>query len=116
MKDKIKFGFEIERIIDDWVLMCFMVGNDFIPNLPNLHINSNALPILYKTYMEVLPTLDGYMNENGKLILSRLEKFMGKLADVDRDLFRDHYADIKEIEVNNVSFLFDKSCFPISFN
>lgn len=39
--------------------MCFMVGNDFLPHLPNLHINSNALPILYKVYKTVLPKLDG---------------------------------------------------------
>lgn len=39
--------------------MGFLVGNDFIPHLPNLHIVNGALPFLYKVYMEVLPTLDG---------------------------------------------------------
>lgn len=39
--------------------MGFLVGNDFIPNLPELHINTGALPVLYKAYREVLPTLDG---------------------------------------------------------
>lgn len=41
------------------VLMGFLVGNDFIPHLPDLHINKGALPILYKTYIDVLPTLGG---------------------------------------------------------
>lgn len=41
------------------VLMGFLVGNDFIPHLPDLHINKGALPILYRTYIEVLPTLGG---------------------------------------------------------
>ena len=31
--------YNIENIIDDWVLMGFLVGNDFIPHLPNMHIN-----------------------------------------------------------------------------
>lgn len=39
--------------------MGFLVGNDFIPHLPGLHISSGALPVLYKVYCEVLPTLDG---------------------------------------------------------
>lgn len=39
--------------------MGFLVGNDFIPHLPNLHINKDALPILYSAYMKVLPTLGG---------------------------------------------------------
>lgn len=59
VKDQLTFDYDIERIIDDWIFMCFMVGNDFIPHLPNLHINSNALPTLYRTYREVLPELDG---------------------------------------------------------
>lgn len=51
--------YDLERIIDDWILMGFLVGNDFIPHLPHLHINHDALPLLYKTYMSVLPSLGG---------------------------------------------------------
>lgn len=104
VKDKLEFAYDIEKLIDDWILLCFMVGNDFIPHLPNLHISSNALPILYKTYMDVLPTLNGYINEAGKLNLERLEKFMKKLGEVDRDLFKEHYADLKGLEGHYVSF------------
>lgn len=39
--------------------MGFLVGNDFIPHLPNFHIANGALPLLYNAYIEVLPTLDG---------------------------------------------------------
>lgn len=51
----------MERIIDDWVLMGFLVGNDFLPHLPHVHIHDDALPLLYKTYIKVLPKLDGKM-------------------------------------------------------
>lgn len=59
VKEKLQFDYDIEKIIDDWIFMCFMVGNDFIPHLPNLHINSDALPTLYKAYCQILPELDG---------------------------------------------------------
>lgn len=59
VQEKLSFDYDIEKIIDDWIFMCYMVGNDFIPHLPNLHISANALPILYKTYRETLPELDG---------------------------------------------------------
>lgn len=52
-------GYDLERIIDDWILMGFLVGNDFIPHLPHLHINHDALPLLYRTYISVLPSLGG---------------------------------------------------------
>ena len=42
--------YNVENIIDDWVLMGFLVGNDFIPHLPNMHINKGALPELYAAY------------------------------------------------------------------
>lgn len=59
IKDGLPFQYDLEKIVDDWVLMGFLVGNDFIPNLPNMHISNDALPVLYNTYMKVLPTLDG---------------------------------------------------------
>ncbi|KYM94136.1 PREDICTED: 5'-3' exoribonuclease 1 [Cyphomyrmex costatus] len=98
IKDKLSFSFDIEKIIDDWVLMGFLVGNDFIPHLPNLHIANGALPILYRAYMEVLPTLEGYINEAGTLKLDRFEKFMEKLSRLDVEQFNEQYADIKFFE------------------
>ncbi|XP_033221729.1 5'-3' exoribonuclease 1 isoform X2 [Belonocnema kinseyi] len=98
IKQKLPFEFDIEKIIDDWVLMGFLVGNDFIPNLPNLHINQGALPILYNVYMEVLPTLTGYINEAGTLNLERFEKFMERLSLFDVEQFGEAYADLKYFE------------------
>ena len=98
VKDKLSFPFDIEHIIDDWVLMGFLVGNDFIPNIPNLHINSNALPILYDAYIRTLPTLDGYINEGGYLNLARLQSYIGALARFDKDQFDSCYDDLKFLE------------------
>jgi 5'-3' exoribonuclease 1 len=55
----LKFSYNLDRIVDDWILMAYLVGNDFIPHLPRIHINEEALTILWDTYKKILPTLDG---------------------------------------------------------
>lgn len=54
--------------------MGFLVGNDFIPHLPGLHISSGALSVLYKVYCEVLPTLDGMITYNLNVLCGRRKK------------------------------------------
>ncbi|XP_042285493.1 5'-3' exoribonuclease 1 [Thunnus maccoyii] len=98
IRNHIGSDYDLERIIDDWVLMGFLVGNDFIPHLPHLHINHDALPLLYKTYISVLPSLGGYLNENGHLNLRNFEKYLEKLSEFDREHFSDVFVDLKWFE------------------
>uniref|UniRef100_A0A3Q1BJW0 Uncharacterized protein n=1 Tax=Amphiprion ocellaris TaxID=80972 RepID=A0A3Q1BJW0_AMPOC len=95
---KMGSNYDLERVIDDWILMGFLVGNDFIPHLPHLHINHDALPLLYKTYISVLPSLGGYLNENGNLNLRNFERYMEKLAEFDREHFSEVFVDLKWFE------------------
>lgn len=73
------FPFDMERVIDDFILMAFFVGNDFLPNLPRLHINEGALATMFRIYKTVLPRCDGYINENGKVNLQRLAILLEEL-------------------------------------
>lgn len=51
------FQYSLERIIDDFILLAVFVGNDFLPNLPDLHIHENGLEKLFDIYKKVLPSL-----------------------------------------------------------
>ena len=92
------FAYDMERIIDDFILMAFFVGNDFLPNLPNLHINEGALALMFQKYKEVLPGLGGYINEQGVINLPRLDKLLDGLSDVEHRFFQAEYSDAKWIQ------------------
>lgn len=50
------FEYSLEKVIDDFILISVFVGNDFLPHLPNLHINEGAMETLWGIYKKVLPS------------------------------------------------------------
>ena len=91
--DALSFPFDLERIIDDFILMAFFVGNDFLPNLPNLHINEGALAVMFKVYSEILPKAGGYINESGVINLERLGLLLDELSRVEHRFFEHEVQD-----------------------
>ncbi|TWU72265.1 hypothetical protein ED733_002064 [Metarhizium rileyi] len=89
------FPFDLERVIDDFILMAFFVGNDFLPNLPGLHINEGALANMFRVYKTVLPTCDGYINENGVINMPRLDKLLTELSKLELVSFENDISDEK---------------------
>ncbi|KAH6689568.1 exoribonuclease [Plectosphaerella plurivora] len=89
----LSFPFDLERVIDDFILMGFFVGNDFLPNLPRLHINEGALAAMFRIYKKILPECDGYINEGGVINLDRLARLLNELAKGEKEQFEADVAD-----------------------
>ncbi|KAJ5908543.1 hypothetical protein N7495_001225 [Penicillium taxi] len=87
------FPFDMEHVIDDFILMAFFVGNDFLPNLPNLHINEGALALMFKLYKDVLPKMGGYINEQGVINLERLGMLVDAMSSFEHRFFEAEYSD-----------------------
>ena len=98
LRATLPFPYDLESVIDDWIMLGFLVGNDFIPHLPHLHINKGALHELYSTYKRVLPTLGGYINESGTLNLRRFEALLAVLSERELEHFDNIYSDAKWLE------------------
>ncbi|CAD6979672.1 unnamed protein product [Tilletia controversa] len=93
LKSVLPFPFDLERIIDDFILLNIFVGNDFLPHLPGLHINKGALNLLFRIYKKVLPVAGGYLNESGTLRVDRLQLVLAELALWEKEEFEREEAD-----------------------
>jgi len=90
------FDYDLEHCIDDFVFLCYLVGNDFVPSLPTFDINEGALNNLIDTYMDILPSLGGYLVENGDVNMPRLEQILIKLGEVEEDVLTARAQDAEE--------------------
>lgn len=93
LQGKVPFGYDLERVIDDFILMALFVGNDFLPHLPGIHINEGALALMFEMYKKILPGLGGYMNDGGAIVFERVEKLIVCLSKYVRDQFEKTLAD-----------------------
>ena len=82
------FRFDLERALDDWVFMCFFVGNDFLPHLPSLDIRENGIDTLITIWRQNLAAMGGYVTKDGEVNLERAQYIMNDLAKQENGIFQ----------------------------
>ena len=91
----LSFKPSLERALDDWVFMCFFVGNDFLPHLPSLEIREGAIDTLIGIWKKNISGWGGYLTDSGRIHLGRVEKMMDHLGLLEDQVFQKR-RDIEE--------------------
>ena len=91
------------KLINDFIFLCYLLGNDFLPHLPSLNIHKNGIEYLVKAYMEVFFELqeskDKYLLDINKSITINskfFEKIIEKLAEQEEMILRENYIEGKK--------------------
>lgn len=90
----LSFEYDFERVLDDFILIMYVIGNDFLPNLPDLHINKGAFPLLLGTFKQSMLHSDGYLNEGGKINFKRFGTWLEYLSEFELENFEKQDVDV----------------------
>jgi 5'-3' exoribonuclease 2 len=83
--------YDFERVVDDFVFLCFLVGNDFLPHLPSLQIREGALDAILLIYKNLLPKLGGFLTDQGKIIYANADLIFKDIATLEEEQFKQNY-------------------------
>jgi 5'-3' exoribonuclease 1 len=102
-----------ENRIYDYIFLCFMLGNDFLPHFPALNIRRNGMDILLETYRNVIGKSKQNIICDGKIIWKNFRKMIKELADNEEQYIQNEYIirnkqEKREIKVDEDASQFDK--------
>ena len=88
--------YDFDRVVCDFVIMCFMVGNDFLPSIPLFNIYDGGLDLVMKYYF----TTPGYItfkNLPKKQQPKVHSKTSAEKIKINFDKFKDYFQYILEV-------------------
>jgi len=77
--------------ITDYILMCFLLGNDFMPHFPALNIRTVGIDILLNVYRETLGRTNKYLTEGNKIVWKHVHEFIEHIAKQEDTLLMEEH-------------------------
>ena len=69
----------------DYILICFLLGNDFLPHISCLNIRSNGIRIIIETYKNVIANNNKYLIKNNMIKWKWVKIFLNEISKNERE-------------------------------
>ena len=90
------------RLVNDFIFMCYFLGNDFLPHIPSLDIHKSGIENLIVSYADTMTELfmakkqiyyllDDKIKSQNKINITFLTLFINKLALLENDILIEHF-------------------------
>jgi 5'-3' exonuclease len=77
--------------IKDYIFMCFLLGNDFLPHFPAVNIRTVGIEIILNVYRETLGKTNKFLINDMKIQWKNFGEFIKNIADREDDLMIDEH-------------------------
>ena len=80
----------VNRIIDDYIFLCYFLGNDFLPHMPGISLRDNGHTILLKLYISILVNYGDFLIDKSKMKINTafLFSFLNKLSSDEQHIYK----------------------------
>jgi 5'-3' exoribonuclease 1 len=86
--EKIKLA---DDVLFDYILLCFFLGNDFLPHFPALNIRTTGINHLTNAYKFVFAGSKDTLTRERKIVWKNMRKFIAYLAANELDYIKEEY-------------------------
>lgn len=142
LKQKLIGSFNIQRIvdekrlIDDYIFLCFLLGNDFMNHIPSLNLRYGGHNILLDTYSKLQDRYDGYFRLIDRKLknyihMTFFKEYINELSLLENDIinkikmirykqykkiYNQYYNDFKDLKKNISNNLSLKDIYDFQYN
>lgn len=93
--NRVRITPEVVAAIDDYIVMTFMLGNDFMPHFPSLNLRTNGMTVLLQTYANMFKGSNDYLvsRVSGRpvIVWKHMRAFIGLLAETEHNRFMNEH-------------------------
>jgi 5'-3' exonuclease len=95
------FERNLERAIDDWVFLCLLLGNDFLPNSPSIDIPQDAMGRLIRIYKSIVGQFGEYLTKNGITNMRGVAILLSRIGEEEHKIFMERHKAAQRQRVND---------------